>query len=127
MLARVTPCFENGKSGIARSLKNGIGFGSSEYFVYRPKKIILSEWIYYFISSLNFIESGKNHMTGTGGLQRLTKDYATRYKIPFPPLKIQQQIVTQIEIEQKAISSNKELITIFENKIKDKIAEVWGE
>ncbi|MBU4348781.1 N-6 DNA methylase [bacterium] len=126
LLARVTPCFENGKSGIARNLKNGIGFGSSEYFVYRPKKIILPEWIYYFISSLNFIESGKNHMTGTGGLQRLTKDYATRYKIPFPPLKVQQQIVTRIENEQKTIDSNKELITIFENKIKDKIAEVWG-
>jgi type I restriction enzyme M protein len=77
LLARVTPCFENGKSGIARNLKNGIGFGSSEYFVYRPKKNILPEWIYYFISSLNFVESGKNHMTGTGGLQRLTKEYAT--------------------------------------------------
>ncbi|NQU99307.1 MAG: restriction endonuclease subunit S, partial [Parcubacteria group bacterium] len=127
LLARVTPCFENGKSGIARNLKNGIGFGSSEYFVYRPKKNILPEWIYYFISSLNFIESGKNHMTGTGGLQRLTKEYATRYKIPFPPLKVQQQIVARIENEQKAIDSNKELITIFENKIKDKIAEVWGE
>jgi len=127
LLARVTPCFENGKSGIARNLKNGIGFGSSEYFVYRPKESILPEWIYYFISSLNFINSGKNHMTGTGGLQRLTKDYAIKYKIPFPPLKIQQQIVTQIEKEQKVVNNNKELITIFENKIKDKIAEVWGD
>jgi type I restriction enzyme M protein len=57
----------------------------------------------------------------------LYKERYTRYKIPFPPLKIQQQIVTRIENEQKAIDSNKELITIFENKIKDKIAEVWGE
>ncbi|NIA10928.1 MAG: restriction endonuclease subunit M/S, partial [Nitrospiraceae bacterium] len=127
LLARVTPCFENGKSGIARNLKNGIGFGSSEYFVYRPKENILPEWIYYFISSLSFIKSGKNHMTGTGGLQRLTKDYATRYKIPLPPLEIQKQIVTQIEKEQKIINANKKLITIFENKIKDKIADVWGE
>jgi len=127
LLARVTPCFENGKSGIARNLKNNIGFGSSEYFVYRAKEKILAEWIYYFISSLNFIESGKNHMTGTGGLQRLTKDYATRYKIPLPALEVQQQIIAQITKEQKVINANKELITIFENKIKDKIAEVWGE
>ena len=48
-------------------------------------------------------------------------------KIPYPSLKIQKNIVTQIEREQKAIDSSKELITIFENKIKDKIAEVWGE
>jgi type I restriction enzyme M protein len=127
LLARVTPCFENGKSGIARNLKNNIGFGSSEYFVYRAKEKILAEWIYYFISSLNFIELGKNHMTGTGGLQRLTKDYATRYKIPLPALEVQQQIIAQITKEQKVINANKELITIFENKIKEKIAEVWGE
>jgi len=127
LLARVTPCFENGKSGIARNLKNNIGFGSSEYFVYRAKEEILSEWIYYFVSSLNFIESGKNHMTGTGGLQRLTKDYATRYKIPLPTLEVQQQIVAQIEKEQKFINADKELITIFENKIEDRIANVWGE
>ena len=48
-------------------------------------------------------------------------------KIPCPSLKIQENIVAQIEGEQKAIDANKELITIFENKIKDKIADVWGE
>ena len=47
-------------------------------------------------------------------------------KIPCPSLKIQENIVAQIEGEQKAIDANKELIRIFENKIKDKIAEVWG-
>lgn len=48
-------------------------------------------------------------------------------KIPCPLLKTQENIVAQIEGEQKAIDANKELITIFENKIKDKIADVWGE
>jgi len=48
-------------------------------------------------------------------------------KIFCPPLNIQQEIVSQLKKEQKAINSNKELITIFENKIKDKIADVWGE
>ena len=48
-------------------------------------------------------------------------------KIPCPSLKIQKNIVAQIEREQKAIDTNKELITIFENKIKDKSADVWGE
>ncbi len=65
-------------------------------------------------------------MTGTGGLQRLTKDYAINYKIPLPPLDVQKQIVSQIEEERKLIDSSKKLIEIFEKKIKDKIAEVWG-
>lgn len=127
LLAKVTPCFENGKSGIAKYLKNNIGFGSSEFIVFRPGKNILSEWIYYFISSIKFLEEGKNHMTGTGGLQRLTTDFINKYKIPVPPLKVQRQIVSQIEEEQKIIEANKKLIEIFEKKIKDKIAEVWAE
>lgn len=48
-------------------------------------------------------------------------------EIPCPSLKTQKNIVAKIEREQKAIDANKELIMIFENKIKDKIADVWGE
>jgi len=111
LLARVTPCFENGKSGIARNLENGIGFGSSEYFVYRAdKEKTLPEWIYIFISSDNFIENGKKNMSGTGGLQRLTKEYAIKYKIPLPPLEVQKQIVSEIEQYQKVIDGAKQVV-----------------
>lgn len=44
-----------------------------------------------------------------------------------PPLKIQKQIVAQIEKEQKLVEANRKLIEIFEGKIEAKIAEVWGE
>jgi restriction endonuclease S subunit len=127
LLARVTPCFENGKSGIAKNLKNKIGFGSSELYVFRAKDVVLPEWIYYFISSSNFINIGKNNMTGTGGLQRLTKDFVSEYKIPLPDIETQKEIVSNIENEQKIIETNKKLIKIYNQKIKDKIAEVWGE
>jgi len=128
LLARVTPCFENGKSGIAKSLKNKIGFGSSEYFVYRANtEKVYPKWIYYFISSDKFIKDGKNNMTGTGGLQRLTKDYAVNFKIPLPPLETQKQIVAEIEAEQEIVNQNKKLTEIFEGKIIDKIREIWGE
>ena len=50
LLAKITPCFENGKLGIAKNLVNGIGFGSSEYIVFRPNKDVCKEWIYYFLS-----------------------------------------------------------------------------
>lgn len=47
LLAKITPCFENGKLGIARNLKNGIGFGSSEYIVFRSKGQIDSDYFFY--------------------------------------------------------------------------------
>ena len=126
LLARVTPCFENGKSGIAKNLENGIGFGSSEFFVYRADSSkILPEIIYYFISSKLFIDNGKKHMSGTGGLQRLTKDYATKYKIPLPPLEEQKKIVAELEQERMYVESCKKLIKLNEAKIQQTISEVW--
>lgn len=127
LLAKVTPCFENGKAGIAKGLINQIGFGSSEYYVFRPNEKILSTWIYLNITTDVFRENGKLQMTGTGGLQRVPKEFVYTYQIPLPPLETQHQIVAQIEREQALVNANKELIALFEQKIKDRIARVWGE
>lgn len=127
LLAKVTPCFENGKSGVAKGLVNGIGFGSSEFYVLRADlKQILPEFIYYIIHSNNFISQGKANMTGTGGLQRLTKDYVLNYIFFLPPIEDQKQIINKINLEMSIVEQNKRLIQIFEQKIKDKINEVWG-
>ncbi|TRX32979.1 N-6 DNA methylase [Flavobacterium sp. ZT3R18] len=127
LLAKVTPCFENGKAGVAKNLINGIGFGSSEYYVLRPNDKILSTWIYLNVITDSFRERGKLNMTGTGGLQRVPTDYVKSYQIPVPSIEIQQQIVSLIEKEQALVNSSKELIEIYEQKIKDRIAKVWGE
>lgn len=128
LLAKVTPCFENGKSGLAKNLENGIGFGSSEFFVLRAKPDrVLPEYIYYIINSNRFIAEGTPQMTGTGGLQRLTKDFVLNYPVSLPPLDAQRRIVSQTEEEIAIVEQNKRLIEIFEKKINDKISEVWGE
>jgi type I restriction enzyme M protein len=127
LLAKVTPCFENGKAGIAKGLKNGIGFGSSEYFVVRPNEKILSTWIYLNIITDTFRNGGKLNMTGTGGLQRVPPGFVKSSLIPLPDIETQRQIVAQIEKEQALVNANKQLIEIFEQKIKDRIAKVWGE
>ncbi|MBK8622799.1 MAG: N-6 DNA methylase [Saprospiraceae bacterium] len=126
LLAKVTPCFENGKAGIAKELINGIGFGSSEYFVIRPNDKILSTWIYLNIIPQGFRERGKLNMTGTGGLQRVPPDFVKSTLIPLPDLDTQRQIVSQIEKEQELVNANKQLIEIFEQKIKNMISKVWG-
>lgn len=128
LLAKVTPCFENGKSGLAKNLENGIGFGSSEFFVLRanPDRV-LPEYIYYIINSNRFISEGTPQMTGTGGLRRLTKDFVLNYPVSLPPMDDQRKIVNQTEEEIAIVEQNKRLIEIFEKKINDKISEVWGE
>jgi len=102
LMAKVTPCFENGKAGIARSLNNAIGFGSSEFYVLRPSNKVLAEFIYFCITNSMFREKAIKQMTGTGGLQRVPRSYVEQYSIPLPPLEIQKQIVAEIEATRKS-------------------------
>ena len=101
LLARVTPCFENGKAGIARGLRNGVGFGSSEFYVFRCGDRVLPEWIYFCIVHPLFRNSAIAQMTGTGGLQRVPRAFVTDFQIPLPPLEVQREIVAEIKSYQK--------------------------
>ena len=93
LLAKITPCFENGKLGIADGLSNGIGFGSSEYFVFRPDPTVSKEWLYYFLSRETFRVEGAARMSGAVGHKRVSKEFIEDYPIPVPPLAEQQRIV----------------------------------
>lgn len=128
LLAKITPCFENGKAGIACNLKNGIGFGSTEYIVIRANtEIVYPEWIFYHINTSDFIDGGKSFMTGTAGQQRVDINYVKQYRIPVPSLEEQKKILDQIRYEQSLIEPSKKLIEVFTEKIERRIKEVWGE
>lgn len=127
LLAKVTPCFENGKAGIAKNLVNGIGFGSSEFIVIRASDEVYPDWIYYVIASNRFRIIGQPKMTGTGGLKRIPRDFVEDYPIPVPSKEEQLLQIEKIRKQQETVARNRELIQDFEQKIKDRIAEVWGE
>jgi type I restriction enzyme S subunit len=92
LLAKVTPCFENGKSGIATGLKNGIGFGSSEFYVLRAKNEVLPDFIYYVVSASDFLRKGAEKMSGAVGLKRVVKDFVKGYPILLPSIEVQRKI-----------------------------------
>ena len=128
LLAKITPCFENGKAGIARNLKNGIGFGSTEYIVIRANpEVVYPEWIFYHINTTEFIDGGKSFMTGTAGQQRIDINYVKQYRIPVPSLEEQEKILDQIHYEQSLIEPSKKLIEVFSAKIENRIKEIWGD
>lgn len=98
LLAKITPCFENGKLGIAANLTNGIGFGSSEYIVFRPGPSVDKEWLYYFLSRESFRMKGAERMSGAVGHKRVAKEFIESYPIPAPPLSEQQRIVATLNV-----------------------------
>ena len=90
----------------------------------KNRDILISEYLYVILKRM-YLQI--RNLTGDNQRSGLNMSIIKKIKIPLPPIEIQQDITNKIKKEQKIINSNKELITIFENKIKDKIAEVWSE
>ena len=97
LLAKITPCFENGKLGIARGLMNGIGFGSSEFFVLRPSERLLPQYLYYYLSQSSYRDQGSAVMTGAVGHRRVPKEFIEETMLPLPSLGEQKRVVTILD------------------------------
>ncbi len=94
-LAKITPCFENGKSTVFKNLEGGIGAGTTELHIVRPI-LVLADYVLIFLKSPHFIEAGIAKMTGSAGQKRVPKDYFSFSAFPLPPLAEQHRIVAKV-------------------------------
>ncbi|MBM3236417.1 hypothetical protein FJZ31_08980 [Candidatus Poribacteria bacterium] len=106
LFAKITPCMQNGKSAIAEGLIDGIGFGSTEFHVLRPKTGVIKEWVYYFIRTTEFRRRAEEHFEGSAGQQRVPVDFIENSLIPLPPT-LGDQIAIANELERKMAEVNK--------------------
>ena len=92
LFAKITPCMENGKAALARNLTNGVGRGSTEFYVLRPGDKVLGEYVYHFVRQLRFREKAKRYFTGTAGQQRVPRSFMENAPVPLPALDEQRRI-----------------------------------
>ena len=97
IVAKVTPCFENGKAGIAPHLPNGIGAGSSEFCVFRPAQGIDKRYLLAWLSTENFRKRATVAMTGSVGLKRVPKEVFLSEEIPLAPEAEQRRIADKLD------------------------------
>lgn len=109
IFARITPCMQNGKSAIAKGLKNGIGFGSTEFHVMRPTSKILAEWLHALVRHKDFKDDAATHFKGTAGQQRVPQSFLESKKIPVPSMSEQHRIVAHLDNLQSKIDELKKL------------------
>ena len=89
-IAKITPCFENGKGAVMRNLLNGIGFGTTELIVARPLPgKTQSQYLQWLFNSLLFRKLGEGWMYGAGGQKRVPDDFVRDFCVAFPPLEEQ--------------------------------------
>ena len=105
IIAKITPCFENGKSAIASCLKNGVAFGTTELHVLRAGKRLDKQFLFYLTTSHTFRMLGESEMYGAGGQKRVPPEFAKDFRIPLPPIEEQQAIVRFLDTQTARIDT----------------------
>lgn len=118
-LAKITPCFENGKSTVFRNLTGGFGSGTTELHVLRPV-LVDPDYVVLFLKSPQFIETGIPKMTGTAGQKRVSSEYFTSSPFPLPPLPEQRRIVAKVD-ELMELCDRLEETRKTREKVRDKL------
>ncbi len=97
-LAKITPCFQNGKSVVMRNLTNSVGAGTTELHVVRPiGKFVDPYYIWIYLKSPSFLREGESKMTGSAGQKRVPTWYFAFRPFPLPPLAEQKRIVAKVD------------------------------
>lgn len=96
IVAKITPCFENGKGAYLDMLPTMIGFGSTEFHVLRPGPLISGAYLRLVTASKQFLDNGTNSMTGSAGQQRVSTDFIKNYPIALPEIAEQHAILASV-------------------------------
>lgn len=97
VVAKITPCFENGKGACLDDLDTDIGFGTTEFINLRPFEIVLSKYLYMITMTRPFRKLGEEVMTGSAGQKRVSVNYIKNFKLGIPSVEEQKSILAEIE------------------------------
>lgn len=113
VIARITPCLQNGKRFYCKNI--GKGFGSTEYLVFRPKDSSVDNlYLYYFMNTDFIKESMVRSMVGATGRQRVNNDVFSRLDVTFPNIEIQRRIAEILSTYDDLIENNRKQIKLLE-------------
>ena len=94
IIAKITPCMENGKCAIAQGLTNSIGFGSSEFHTFRCNNdVLLTKYLFALLNQNIVRVAAEGSMTGASGHRRVPASFYEEMMIPLPPIDIQQRVI----------------------------------
>ena len=104
-IAKITPCFENGKGAVVKGLKNGIVFATTEVIPFRCFKQEDSKYLYYLLTSEPFTKIAEGSMYGAGGQKRVSDNFVGNYHFSEPPTDERTQIANFLDHETAKIDT----------------------
>ncbi len=104
IVAKITPCFENGKGARAAGLTNGVGFGTTELHVLRARSVD-RQFLFYLTISMPFRSNGRGEMYGAGGQKRVPPEFCKDFRVPLPRIEHQRTIANFLDRETTKIDA----------------------
>src|SRR5690554_1971423 len=128
LLAKITPCFENGKSALADNLEHPIGFGSTEFHVLRtvPEKLD-SRFLYHLVRSNQLLFLGQKSMKGAAGHKRVPTQFLESFEVPAWPLDDQIRIAHLLGKVESLIAQRKQHLQQLDDLLKSVFLDMFGD
>jgi len=127
LVAKITPCFENGKIAHAR-IKNRWGFGSTEFHVLRPNPTkLVDRYLFYFVRQKRIRIEGERRMTGSAGQRRVPKAFIENLQIPFLPLAEQRRIAAILDVADALREKRRQIIAKLDELLPSVFLDMFGD
>ncbi len=127
LMAKITPCMENGKAALVSNLATEVGFGSTEFHVLRARPGVDARFLFYLVWNSRFREEAAKHMTGSAGQKRVPASYLKQAKVPLVDPTEQRRIADILDKADAIRRKRKEAIALTEELLRSAFLEMFGD
>jgi type I restriction enzyme S subunit len=127
LVAKITPCFENGKMAHARDLPHPVGFGSTEFHVLRPTERVDGGYLFHLLREPYVRRAGKTKMKGAAGQRRVPAEFFASLEIPLPPLEEQKRIARILDEADALRAKRRESIEQLDALLQSIFLDMFGD
>ena len=127
LVAKITPCFENGKMALADDLPHELGFGTTEFHVFRPSERVTGRYLFNFLRVPWLRTAGAMKMRGAAGQRRVPADFFVSVKIPIPPLAEQKRIAGILDAADALRAKRRESLVKLDTLLQSTFLDMFGD
>jgi len=127
LMAKITPCMENGKAALVSNLSTKLGFGSTEFHVLRARPGVDARFLFYLVWNQRFREEASKHMTGSAGQKRVPASYLKQATVPLIEPKEQRRIADILDKADAIRRKRKEAIALTEELLRSAFLDMFGD
>lgn len=127
LIAKITPCFENGKMALADTLSHELGFGTTEFHVLRPSEEVAGSYLFHLLRAPYVRKAGAMKMKGAAGQRRVPAEFFASLQIPLPPVAEQRRIAAILDAADALRTKRRESLAQLDTLLQSTFLDMFGD